>query len=55
MREGLRGVQGRAIIVDDVRVRATGRAKDLPKAGDITSDPGVFSDSRPTRLQQHLT
>jgi hypothetical protein len=33
-------LEDRAIIVDDVRVRATGRAADLPTAEHISSDPG---------------
>lgn len=34
------GAQGRNIVVDDVRVRAIGRAKELPEAGRITEQPG---------------
>ncbi|CAL8463366.1 g2900 [Coccomyxa elongata] len=33
-------LEGRGIRVDDVRVRATGKAVPLPKPGNITSDPG---------------
>jgi len=31
--------------VDDVRVRATGRSVELPKAGSIDKDPGKQNDS----------
>ena len=34
-------LEDRAILVDDTRVRATGRAVDLPTAEHISVDPGA--------------
>ena len=33
-------LEGRSIVVDDVRVRATGRAVKLPRAESVTQQPG---------------
>ena len=43
-------LEDRAIIVDDVRVRATGRAVDLPTAEHISSDPG-----QPIKREAHAS
>ncbi len=42
-------LEDRAILVDDTRVRATGRAVDLPQSEHIGSDPGAayFHDATP--------
>ena len=45
-------LEDRAILVDDVRVRATGRAVELPQAEHVSTDPGESPSVRESQAPE---